>query len=124
MLRKVGGYLVDDLVISRVDEPVELHLTHRSITAHRQPDRCSDYAGLGKWRVEHPVLAELGLQAVGDAEDSAELADVLTHHEHLGVGLHRPTQARVERFGQRHGAHGESTSGDACEEESSENESR
>jgi hypothetical protein len=34
------------------------------------------------------VLAEVLLQPVGDTEDAAELADVLAHHDDLGVGLH------------------------------------
>ena len=52
-------------------------------------------------RVDDPVLAEVLLQAVGDPEDAAELADVLAHEEDLGVVLHRLAQAHVEALGQR-----------------------
>ena len=48
-------------------------------------------------------FAEVLLQAVGDAEDAAELADVLAHDEDLRVDLHRPAQAGVERLADRQG---------------------
>ena len=60
----------------------------------RQPDGGADDARLGQRGVQHPLLAEVLLQAVGDPEDAAELADVLAHHEDLGVALHRRAQAR------------------------------
>ena len=51
-------------------------------------------------RVDDAVLAEVLLQAVGDAEDAAELADVLTHEQDLVVGLHGLAQAHVEALGE------------------------
>ena len=75
--------LADDLVVGRVDEAVELDLAHRPIAAHRQPDRGAEDAGLGERGIDHPVLTEVLLQPVGDPEDTAELADVLAHHEDL-----------------------------------------
>jgi hypothetical protein len=54
------------------------------------PDSASGLA------VDDPVLAEVLLEAVGDAEDAAELADVLTHDDDLGVLLHRGAKAGVE----------------------------
>ena len=97
--------LADDLVVGRVDEPVELDLADRPVAAHRHADRGAEDAGLGERRVDDPVLAEVLLQAVGDPEDAAELADVLAHDEDLGVVLHRLAQAGVEALGQGDLAH-------------------
>ncbi len=69
------------------------------------PDGGAEDAGLGERGVDDPVLAEVLLQAVGDPEDAAELADVLAHDEHLGVVLHRLAQAGVEALGQGDLAH-------------------
>ena len=84
------GELGDDLVVRREDEAVELDLHDRAVAAQRQADRGADDAGLGERGVDDPVLAEVLLQAVGDPEDAAELADVLAHDEDLGVGVQRP----------------------------------
>ena len=101
------GDLADDLVVRRVDEAVELDLADRPVAADREADRGADDAGLGQRRVDDAVLAEVLLQAVGDAEDAAELADVLAHEDDLGVVLHGPAQAGVERLadGERLGGH-------------------
>lgn len=102
------GDLADDVVEGGVDEAVELDLHHRLVTAQRHPDRGRDDARFGERGVDDPVLAEVLLQALGDPEDATELADVLPHEQHLGVGFHRGAQAGVERLGQCQGAH------DAC----------
>ncbi len=86
-------HLGDDLVVRRVDEAVELDLADRPVAADRQADRGADDAGLGQRGVDHPVLAEVLLQAVGDPEDAAELADVLAHDDDLGVVLQGAAQA-------------------------------
>ena len=88
------GDLADDLVERRVDEAVELDLDDRPVAAQGQADRGADDAGLGQRGVDDPLLAEVLLQAVGDPEDAAELADVLAHEEDLGVVLHGRAQAR------------------------------
>ena len=69
------------------------------------PDRGAEDAGLRERRVDDPVLAEVLLQAVGDPEDAAELADVLAHDQDLRVVLHRLAQPGVEALGQGHLAH-------------------
>src|SRR4051794_40573004 len=97
--------LADDLVVGRVDEPVELDLADRPVTAQRQADRGADDAALGERGVDDPVLAEVLLQPVGDPEDTAELADVLAHDEDLRVVLHRRAQAGVDGLGDRRLAH-------------------
>ena len=43
-----------------------------------------------------PLRAELVEQSVGDAEDAAELADVLAHDEDLGVIGHRAAESFVD----------------------------
>ncbi len=53
--------------------------------------------GLGQRGVEHALLAEVGLQALGDAEDAAERADVLAHEQHAVVLGERAAQSGVER---------------------------
>src|SRR5699024_11967222 len=73
-----------DLIETGEDEPVELDLTHGTVAAHGKSDRGADDAGLGQRGVQHTVFSEVLLQAVGDAEDTAEGADVLTHHQHFG----------------------------------------
>ncbi len=95
------GDLADDLVVGRVDEAVELDLDDRPVAAHRHADRGADDAGLGQRAVDDAVLAEVLLQSVGDPEDAAELADVLTHDQDLRVVLHRLAQPHVEALGER-----------------------
>jgi hypothetical protein len=92
--------LADDLVVRRVDEAVELDLDDGTVAAQRHADRGADDAGLRQRAVDDTVLAEVLLQAVGDPEDAAELADVLAHDEDLGVVLHRLPQAHVEALGE------------------------
>src|SRR6478752_3382942 len=87
------GDLADDLVEGGVDEAVELDLADRAVAAQRHADRGADDAGLGERAVDDAVLAEVLLQALGDAEDATELADVLTDEHDLGVGLHGLAQA-------------------------------
>ena len=101
-LRELRG----DLVERGEDEPVELDLAHRPEPAHREADRGADDAGFGQRRVEDALLAELGLQPLGHAEHSAELADVLAHEEHAVVLAHRAPQPRAERAAERHVLHG------------------
>ncbi len=93
--------LRDDLVVRGEDEAVELDLHHGSVAAQRHADRGADDAGLGQRGVDDPVLAEVLLQAVGDAEDAAELADVLAHDQDLRVGLQGGAQGGVDRLGDR-----------------------
>ena len=96
------GELRGDLVERGEDEPVELDLAHRPEPAHREADRGADDAGLGQRRVEHALLAELGLQPLGDAEHPAELADVFAHEQHAVVLGHRAPQSGVERAAEGH----------------------
>ena len=97
------GHLRDDLVEGGIDEAVELDLAHGPVTAHGQPDRGADDAGLGQRRVDDAAVTEVVLQSLGDAEHAAELADVLPHEDDLGVALHGLAQPGVERLAQRHG---------------------
>ena len=56
---------------------------------------------IGERGVDDPVGAEILLQCVGDAEDPAELADVLTHEHDLRVVFEGAAQAGVERGAER-----------------------
>ncbi|GAA3308323.1 hypothetical protein GCM10020219_009380 [Nonomuraea dietziae] len=99
------GQLRDDLVGGGEDEPVELDLADGPVAPQCQADRGADDARLGERGVDDAVLAEVLLQTVGDAEDAAELADVLAHDEDLRVVLHRLAQALVDRLGEGQNAH-------------------
>jgi hypothetical protein len=96
------GDLRDDLIEGRVHETVKLNLAHRAIPANRETNRGADNGRLGQGRVDDAVLAEVLLQAVGDAKDAAQLAHVLTHDENLLVLLHRSSQSLVEGLGHGH----------------------
>jgi hypothetical protein len=89
-------HLRHDLVVRGVDEAVELDLADRPVAADGQTDSGADDAGLGQRGVDHPLVAEVLLEPVGDPEDAAELADVLAHDDDLGVGLQGAAQAGVE----------------------------
>ena len=91
----------DHLLERRIAERVELHLDHRSHAVHRHADGGADDARLGERGVPDAVLAELRLQAVGDAEDAAERADVLAVDDDAVVGRHGVAQGGVERAGHR-----------------------
>src|SRR6478735_10725919 len=95
------GDLADDLVEGRIDEAVELDLADGAVAAQRHADRGADDAGLGERAVDDAVLAEVLLQALGDAEDATELADVLTDEHDLGVGLHGLAQAVGDALAER-----------------------
>ena len=88
--------LADDLVEGRVDEAVELDLHDRPVPAEGEADGGAHDARLGERRVDHPVRAELVEQPVGDAEDAAELADVLPHDHDLGVIRHGAAESFVD----------------------------
>jgi len=100
------GHLRDDLVEGGVDKAVELDLDYGAIAAHGEAHRGAHDRRLRERRVDHAVLAEVLLQAVGDAKHPAELADVLAHQEDPAVLLHRATQPLVEGLGHGHGGRG------------------
>ena len=99
------GDLGGDLVERGEDEPVELDLGHGRVPAHRQAHGRADDPALGQWRVDDPVLAVPGLQAVGDAEHPTEAADVLAHQQDLRVVAHRRVEPGVEGLGHREHGH-------------------
>ena len=100
-LRELGH----DLIEGGVDEAVELDLADRPVTAQGEADRGAHDARLGQRGVDHPSFAEVLLQAVGDPEDAAQLADVLAHDQDLGIVLHGLAQALVQCPGQGQGGH-------------------
>src|SRR5699024_7065843 len=83
-LRDLG----DDLVVGREDEGVELDLDDRAVAADGHADRGADDAGLGQRGIDDSLRTEVLLQTFGDAEDTAELADVLADEDDLRVVLH------------------------------------
>src|SRR6476659_10140717 len=98
------GGLSHDLVEGRKNESIELDLTHGPVAAQRHPYSSADDARFGKGRIDHSMLAEILLQSLGDPEDAAKLADILSGDDDRGAGFQSTTQARIERL--RHGQHG------------------
>ncbi|MDQ0866511.1 hypothetical protein QF036_004092 [Arthrobacter globiformis] len=72
--------MADDLLEGRVGEGVELHLDDRPHAVDGHAHRHADDPGLGQGRVEAALLTEGGHQPISDAEDPAQLADVLAEH--------------------------------------------
>ncbi|SKT96869.1 Uncharacterised protein [Mycobacteroides abscessus subsp. abscessus] len=99
------GHLTDNLIEGRVYESVELDFTDRTVSPHGQTDRGADNSGLGQRRVDDAMVAEILLQPVGHPEDTAELADILSHDDHLVVVLQRRPQASVQGTGHSHPGH-------------------
>ena len=79
--------LVHDLVEGDACEVGELELDDRPQAGERGADAAADEPALGERRVADPLCAEALVQPLGRAEEPPDPADVLAHHEHVGVGL-------------------------------------
>ena len=90
--------LGQDLVEGREDEVRELDLGHGPQAIHRGTDRGAHDHRFGQRRVDDPVIAELGPQAVRDQEHAALLADVLTQHDHARIAPHFVGQRLPDRL--------------------------
>ena len=75
-----------------------------AVCAH--PDRDADNAAFGDRRVEHADLAVFLLQPRGRAEHAAEIADILAHHDHVGIARHHHVERRVDRLDHVHAGGG------------------
>ena len=64
----------------------------------RRPRSGADDHRLGHWRVDHPLVAELGPQAVGRQEHAALLADVLAEHDDALVAPHLVGKGVADRL--------------------------
>ena len=93
--------MADDLVEGGVDEAVELNLRYRLETVQGQSDRDADDGRLRQRRVEHAIGPERLLQAIGNAKDAAEGADVLAKNQDLIIARQGVAEGEVDRFGQR-----------------------
>ena len=89
--------LVDDLVERDAGEVGELELDDRAQAGQRGADAAADEAALGQRRVADPLGAVPLVEALGRAEEPADAADVLAHHDHVGVG----GELQVERLADR-----------------------
>ncbi len=94
----VLGHQVVDGVHADAEEVDEHQLDDRPHAVRSGAHRGTDEGRFGDRRVADARLAELFIKATGVAEHTAELADVLAHHEHLRV------QAHLLRHGFGHGA--------------------
>ena len=98
-------HLGHDLVEGRIDETVELDFHHRPVAAEGQADGGAHDAGFRERGVHHPRRAEVLLQTVGNPEDPAEPADVLTHDQDLRVLLHGAAQTGGDGLAKSHAGH-------------------
>ena len=92
------GDVVREHVVGARDEVDELHLAHRAHAEVRRTRRGADDRRLGDRRVDHPRLAELREQAVGDLERAAVRADVLAEDEDVRVALHLLEERLADRL--------------------------
>ena len=99
------GDLADDLVVAGVDVIGELDLDDGLQAVAGHANGGGDDATFADRRIEHAGLAELALEALGDAEDAAEIARVLAEHDHVVVGAHRDFVGVVERLDHVHLGH-------------------
>ena len=83
-----GRRLIDDLIEAADDEVGELHLGDGPIATQRRADADADDGRFGDRRVDHAHLAELVVEALGDAERAAVGADILAQHEDLRIAPH------------------------------------
>ena len=86
--------LVHDLVEGDAGEVRELQLDDRPQPGQRRADPAADEAALGQRRVADPLGAVALVEALGGAEEPADLADVLADHDHVRIGL----ELEVERL--------------------------
>ena len=77
--------LRDDLVEGRIDVVGELDLDTGAQAIGAHADGGGDDAALADRRIEAARQAVFLLQALGGAEDAAEIADILAEDEHVGV---------------------------------------
>jgi len=101
-----AGGVRADLVEGRRQEAFELDLGDRPQAGHGQPDRGADDAGFGQRRVLHAFGSEALVQAVGDAEDTAVDADILSENDHAIVGLHFLDEGEVDGLYEGEVGHG------------------
>ena len=97
----------EDLVAGGIDVVGELHFRDRPQAVHAHADRGADDRAFGDRRVEHAVLAILALQAVGDAEHAAEVADVLAQDHDVRVARQHDVHGGVQRLDHVHLCHGQ-----------------
>ena len=90
--------LADDLVEGGVHEVGELHLGDGAQPVDGGPGRGARDHCLGERRVEDALVAVLGPQAVGRAEDAALAADVLAEDHHPLVALHLLVHGEADRL--------------------------
>src|SRR5213593_1222778 len=83
--RPVARAVVLDLVEALEGEARELDLADGLEAVEGHADRGADDSGLGERAVHDAVVAELAVEVLGDPEDAAVHAHVLTDDEHVGV---------------------------------------
>jgi hypothetical protein len=94
--------LADQLVQPGVDVIGELYFRHRPQAVRAHPHRDADNPAFADRGIEHARLAVLFLQAGGCAEHAAEIADVLAHHDHVGIALEHDVERVVDRLDHVH----------------------
>ncbi len=95
----------NELIESRVDVVSELALDHGFEPIGAHADRHRDLTALGNGRVEHARFAMALLQPIGDAEYTAEEANVLAEDQHIRITLQHHVERGVERLDHVHRRH-------------------
>ena len=89
--------LVQDLVERDPCEVGELELDDGTQPGQRGADPAADESALGQRRVPDAIGAVALVEALGRPEQAADAADVLAHHDHVGIG----GELEVERLADR-----------------------
>ena len=98
ILGDVAGHLLE----RGIGEGVELHLGDRAEALDGETDGDARDGAFRQRRVEDPP-PKCVAQPIGDTKDTAELADILTKHQHAVVIAQGVVQRQVERLAHRHG---------------------
>ena len=96
------GGLRNNLVVGRIHVVGELDLDARPQPVGCHTDRSANDGTLVDGCVEAPVRSESLLQALGAAEDAAEVADVLSEYDHPFVTFHGHNVCVADGFDHRH----------------------
>src|SRR6185369_12481965 len=94
-----------ELIEGGVDIVGELDLRHGPKSVSRHADSHADNAPFVYGRVEYTGLAIFRLQPLGRLEHAPEIADVLAHHDDIGIAAHHHVERAVDCLEHRHAGH-------------------
>ena len=95
------GRLVSDLVQREKEEVAEHDVDDRPHSGHRRAEPDAGEAGLGNWRVHHPLGPKLIDQAAQNLERRAGLRHVFAHDKDARIAAHLFRERLADCFGHR-----------------------